>query len=121
MVPPSRGFPGNLQQVALTTNIVVSYQVQQQTTSFCAASAGSPGHCSRCTQSAIGASGCIRLPTSSHLEQSGGEVAGHPIQESYPNCPGVAQHALVLGPGGHVQPNPTESAQSAQPVNTVLR
>ena len=27
-------------------------------------------------------------------------------------CSRVAQHALVLGPSGHVQPNPTEPAQS---------
>ena len=34
---------------------------------------------------------------------------------------GVTQHALVLGSSGHVQPDPTESAQSAQPVDTALQ
>ena len=36
---------------------------------------GSFGHSSGCAQSAMGGSGCIRLPTSSHIGQSGGEVA----------------------------------------------
>ena len=33
----------------------------------------------------------------------------------------VAHHALVLGSSGHVQPNPTEPAQSAQPVDTTIQ
>ena len=36
-------------------------------------------------------------------------------------CSGVVQHALVLGSSGHIQPNPTEFAQSAQPVDTALQ
>ena len=36
-------------------------------------------------------------------------------------CSRVAQHALVLESSGHVQPNPTEPAQSAQPVDTALQ
>ena len=36
-------------------------------------------------------------------------------------CSRVAQHVLVLGSSGHVQPNPTKSAQPAQPVNTALQ
>ena len=53
--------------------------------------------------------------------QSGGEVVGLPMQENHSDCSRVAQHALVLGPSGHVQPNPTEPAQSAQPVDTALQ
>ena len=40
------------------------------------------------------------------------------MQENHSDCSGVAQHALVLGSSGHVQPNPTEPAQSAQPVDS---
>ena len=57
----------------------------------------------------------IHLPTS-HIGQSG-EVARLPMQEN-PDCSGVAQHSLVLGSSGHVQPNPTQPAQSAQPVDS---
>ena len=71
----------------------------------------------------MGESGCVYLPTSSHCEQSGGEVAGLPMQDYHSDCSRVAQHALVLGSSGHIQPNPTESAKSAnlltQPFNQI--
>ena len=63
----------------------------------------------------MGRSGCICLPTSSHLGQSGGEVTGLPLQENHSDCSGWAQHAMVLGSSDHVQSDPTEPAQ---PVDT---
>ena len=64
--------------------------------------------------------GCICLPTSSHLGQSG-EVAGLPMQKNHSDYSGVAQHALVLGPSDHVQSVPTEPALLARRVNTALQ
>ena len=58
-------------------------------------------------------SGCIRLPTDRHIGQSGGEATGLPVQKDHYDCPGVAQHALVLGLGDHVQSGPSQPAQSA--------
>ena len=69
----------------------------------------------------MGESGSIRLPTSGHLGQSSGEVAGLPLQENHSDCSGVAQHALVLGFSDHVQSDPTEPAQPAQPVDTTVQ
>ena len=69
---------------------------------------------SGCTQSVLGRSGPICLPTSSNLGQLGGEVAGLPMQQDHTDCTRVAKHALVLGPGSHVQSDPTVLAQSAQ-------
>ena len=40
------------------------------------------------------------------------------MQENHPDCSGMAQHGLVLGPGGHVQPDPSESAKFAQSAKT---
>ena len=88
---------------------------------LCFTSTGSSGLSSGCTQSAMRGSGRPRLPTSSHIGQSGEEVAGLPMQESYSDYSGVIQHALVLGSSGHVQPNPSEPAQSAQPIDTALQ
>ena len=45
---------------------------------------------SGCTQSAMGGSGHICLPTSSHLGQSGGKVARLPMQENNSDCSVVA-------------------------------
>ena len=65
-------------------------------------------------QPLLGGPGPIRLPTSSHLGQSGGEATGLPLQQNKSDCPRVAKHALVLGSSGNVQSNPTLSAQHTQ-------
>ena len=121
VVSPSRGLPSNMQQVAPASNRHICHEVQQQATSVCVTGTRSPGHSSGCTQSAMGGSERICLPTSSHLGQSGGEVAGHPMQENHSDCSGVAKHALVLGPSDCVQSDPTEPAFLAKPVNAALQ
>ena len=90
----------------------VCHQVQQQTITVCVTGSRPPGMGSGCTQSVLGRSGPICLSTSSHLGQSGGEVAGLPMQQNHTDCTGVARHALVLGPSGHVQSDLTVPAQS---------
>ena len=67
-----------------------------------------------CTQPFLGGPGPVRLSTSSHLGQSGGKVAGLLLQQDNPDCPRVAQHALILGSSGNVQLDPTVSAQHTQ-------
>ena len=120
MVPPSRGFPSYMQQVAPPSDRSICHEVQQ-VTSVCVASTGLLGNSSGCTQYAMGESGRIRLPTSGHLGQSGGEVTGLTLQENHSDCSGVAQHALVLGSSDHVQSDPTEPAQPVQPVDTTVQ
>ena len=61
------------------------------------------------------------LPTDRHLWQSGGEVTGLPVQENHSNCSRVAQHALVLGLGDHVQSSSLPLAKSAQSAVTTLQ
>ena len=120
VVSPSRGFPNNMQQVAPAKNRPICHEVQQQVASGCVTGTGSPGHSSGCTRSAMGGSGRIRLRTTSHIGQSGVEVAGLPMRENHSDYSGVAQHGLFWGSNGHVQPNSTEPAHSAQPVDTAL-
>ena len=43
------------------------------------------------------------------------------MQENHSDCSGVAQHALVQGFSGHVQPNTTEPTHSAQSAYTALQ
>ena len=68
--------------MAPTSNRPLCDKVQQQTSQICVTitSAGPPGLGSRCTQPAMGGSGAICLPTSSHFGQIGGEVAGLPCR-----------------------------------------
>ena len=101
-----------MQLVAPTQSGSVCHQVQQQTPTVCLTGSGPPGLGSGHTQTFIGGFGPICLPTSSHLWQSGGEVAGLPVQQNDTDCTRVAQHALVLGPSGNVQLDPTVPAQS---------
>ena len=120
-VVSSRGLPSLY--AAGGTSLKPTYLPQGSTTSYLClvTGSGSPSYSSGYTQSAMGGSGRVCLSTSSHLGQSGGEVAGHPMQENHSDCSGVAQYALVLGSNGHFQPNPTEPALSAQPVDTALQ
>ena len=121
VVSSSRGLPSYMQQVTPASSGLVCHEVQQQVAPMCVTGTRSPGNSSGCTQSAMGGSGCLSLSTSSHLGQSGGEVAGHPMQENHFDLPGVAKYALVLGSGSHVQSNPTEPPLPAQPSNTALQ
>ena len=113
VVPPSGSFSTNMQPMAPASNRSICHEVQPQVTSVCLSSTGLPGCSSGRTYSAMGGSGCIRLPTDRHIGQSGGEATGLPVQKDHYDCPGVAQHALVLGLGDHVQSGPSQPAQSA--------
>ena len=115
VVTSSRSVPSFMFKVASATSGPVCHQVQQQTTTVCITGTRPPGLGSGCTQPLLGGPGPIRLPTGSHLGQSGGEAPGLPLQQNNSDCSRVAQHGLVLGPGSNVEPDPTVSAQHTQP------
>ena len=121
VVPPSGSLPTDMHPVAPASNRPVCHEVQPQITSVCLSGTGLPGSSGRCTHSAVGGPGCIRLSTDSHIGQSGGEASGLPVQETRSDCPGVAQHALVLGLDEHVQPGPSQPAHPAQSANTTIQ
>ena len=93
MVPPSRGFPSYMQQVAPTSDRSICHEVQQQVTSVRNTSTGLLGSSSGCTQSAMGESGRIRLPTSGHLGKVVERLQASPckriilIAPGWPNMP----------------------------------
>ena len=120
MVPQSGDFSSNMLKVAHPSSGPVCHKVQQQAPSVCLTGSRPPGLGSGCSQPVLGGTGPVRLPTSGHLGQSGGEVTGLPLQQNNSDCSRVAQHALVLGPGGNVKPDPTVSAQHTKPsVSTI--
>ena len=121
MVTPSGRFSKLMQQMAPASDRPICHEVQPQVTSVCLSSTRYPGSSSGCTHSAMGGSGRIRLPTDRHIGQSGGEATGLPVQETHSDCPGVAQHALVLELGDHVQSDPSQPAQPAQSADTALQ
>ena len=106
-VPLPRSVPSYMLTLAPTTTGPVCHQIQEQTTTVCVTGTRPPGMGSGCTQPLMGKSGPICLPTSSHLGQGSGEATRLPLQQDHSDCPRVAQHALVLGPSGHFQSDPT--------------
>ena len=70
VVPSSRGFPSYMLLVAPAPIGPVCHQIQQQTATVCVTGPRSPSMGSGSTQSVMGRSGPICLPTSSHLGQS---------------------------------------------------
>ena len=114
VVTSSRSVPSYMLPVAPAPNGSVCHQIQQQTATVCVTGPRPPGMGSGCTQPLLVGPGPIRLSTSSHLGQSGGEVTGLPLQQNNSDCPRGAQHALVLGSSGNVQSNPTVSAQHTE-------
>ena len=115
VVTSSRSVPSCMFEVVSATSGPVCHQVQQQTTTVCITGTRPPGLGSGCTQPLLEGPGPIRLPTGSHLGQRGGKAPGLPLQQNNSYCSRVAQHALVLGPGSNVKPDPTVSAQHTQP------
>ena len=103
-----------MQQVAHTKNRPFCHKIQQQTESVCFPSTRSPGLGSGHPQPTMGGSRPLCLSLSGHLGQRSGEIAKQHMPKIHSDCSGVAQHALVLGPGNNVQPNPTEPAPLTQ-------
>ena len=96
-------------------------QDSTRTSSVCVTSSRPAGLGSRCTQSAMGGSEPICLHTGNHFGQSGGEVAGLPVQKNHSDCFRGAQHALVLGFSDHCKSDPIVSAQSTQPARSIIQ
>ena len=119
MVSPSRSFPSPVRQVASASNRSLCYEIQ--VAPVCITSSGPHGHCSGCTQFVMGRSGRICLPKDSHIGQSGGEVAGLPIPKADHYCRRVAQHHMVLGPSGNVQPDSIAPTLTAKPFDSTLQ
>ena len=121
VVPPPGSVCGNMQEMAPASNRSVCHKIQLQTSSVRLPSPRPPSRSGGCTHSTMGGPGCICLPSDRHLGQSGGETTGFPVPENYSDCSRVAQHALVLGLGSHVQSNSSEPAKSAQSLNTAVQ
>ena len=120
VVPVSTSFSKNMSHVAPTSNRPVRHKVQQQASPLCLSSSGPQGYRNRCTDPSLEGSGCLRLSTDGHLGQSGGKVAELPLQETNSHCTGLAQHDLVLGSGGDVQPNSLTTSSDARSLDSAV-
>ena len=104
MVPSPRSVQSYMLPVAPATCGPVCHQIQQQTTTVCITGSGPTGMGRGCTQPIMGKSGSILLSTSSHLGQSGGEVAGLPLQQDPVRSPCVCPTCPIWCPNHSTRP-----------------
>ena len=71
--------------------------------------------------SLLGEPGHVCLSPSVITGQGGQQTIGPSLQESDPNSPGLAQHAMVLGSGGTVVPDSSLPTHSSQPSDTAIQ
>ena len=96
MVPPYRGFSSPVQQVASASNRSLCYEIQQQVPRLYHQ---------------------FRTPWPRQWMHS---VCHGKIWVDH-HFPGVAQHDMVLGPSGNVQPDPIALASTAKPFDSTLQ
>ena len=92
-----------------------------QTRPVCVSSAGPQGLGSGRPDSLLGKPGHVYLPPSIVAGQGGQQTVGPSLQESDPNSSGLAQHAMVLGPGGTVGSDASLPTQPSRPSDTAIQ
>ena len=121
MVPSSGSFQPSDSDLAPTPSGHVCNKVQLQTSPIRVSSAGSQGVGSGRSNSLLGEPGHVCLSPSSVTGQGGQQAIGPSLQESDPNSPGLAQHAMVLGSGGNVGPDSSLPTHSSRPSDTAIQ
>ena len=91
----------------------VCNKVQLQTSPVCVSSAGPQCVGSGRPNRLFGRPGHVCFSPSIVTGQSGQQTVGPSLQESDPHSSGLAQHAMVLGPGGTVVSDPSLPTQSS--------
>ena len=73
------------------------------------------------SNSLLGKPGHVCFSPSIVTGQGGQQTVGPSLQESDPHSSGLAQHAMVLGPGGTVISDPSLPTQSFRPSDTAIQ
>ena len=99
VVPRSTGVQSLVLELGSATGGLVCHSVQSQTPQVCVTGSGPDSLGGGRSESSMGKSGGLRLSSSLSSQPSDfqGGVSG--LSQNDPDCSGVAQHALVLGPG----------------------
>ena len=98
VVPLSAGVQSFVLEMGPATGRPICNPFQPQTSQVCVTSTGSDSLGSRCYEPVVGESGCVRLSSSFPTQPSDFKCSGSGLSQKDPDCPRVAQHALVLGP-----------------------
>ena len=99
----------------------VCNKIQLQTNPICVSSAGPQCLGSGRPNSLLGKPGHVCFSPSIVTGQGGQQTIGPSLQESDSHSSGLAQHAMVLGPGGTVVSDPSLPTQSSRPSDTAIQ
>ena len=115
---PSPGVRPPVPNLAQTTGRHVCDQIQLQIDQVCVPSPGPERLGSGCSNSLLGGSRHICIPSSIPSGKSNQQTVGSSLPKSNPDSPRLAQHAMVLGSSGslssdtHLSPEPPRSGDS---------
>ena len=99
----------------------VCNKVQLQTSPVCVSSSRPQCMGSGRPNSLLGKPRHVCVSPSVIIGQGGQQTVGPSLQESDPNSSGLAQHAMVLGPGGTVVSDSPLPTQSSRPSDTAIQ
>ena len=102
VVPPSGDLRHPLSNLALSPSGHVCNKVQLQASPICVPNSRPKGLVSGRSDNVLGRPGHVPFPSSVSVGQGGQQTVRSLVSQSNPDCSGMAQHALVLGPSGAV-------------------
>ena len=102
VVPPSGDLRHPLSNLALSPSGHVCNKVQLQASPICVPNSRPKGLVSGRSDNVLGRPGHVPFPSSVSVGQGGQQAVRSLVSQSNPDCSGMAQHALVLGPSGAV-------------------
>ena len=114
VVPSSGGLQPPGSDLAPSTGGHVCNEVQLQTSPIRVSSTGPQCLGSGCSDSLLGKPGHVCFSPSVVARQGGQQTIRPSLQESDLDSAGLAQHAMVLGPGRTVVPDPSLPTQSSR-------
>ena len=95
--------------------------IQQQASQVCITSTGSDSLGRRRNEYVMGTTGCLRFSSSLSTQPSDLKGDGSGLSQNDPNCPRVAQHALVLGSGQPFSSDSIRAPPSKRSGDTALQ
>ena len=121
VVSSPRGFRHTLPLMTQTGGGSICNKVQSQTSQVCVPSSGQVGLEGGCVDPSMGQPGRICLSSGGNPGTSGHQAYGPRLSTNHPDCTGMAQHALVLGPSQHVSSDSPCTSQSREVVNSTVQ
>ena len=115
------GFQSVVFQVAPTASGLVCDQVQLQTSPVCVTGPGSGSLGSRRPELVLGTSKRLCVPSSLPAPSGSFEDKRPGLSQDDSDCPRLAKHALVLGPGGPIRSDPVHPSSDKGPSDSAVQ